>query len=107
MTRLMEKNQRVGFVATGDELVNGDILNTNSQYCCQRLIEHSIIPGQQLVVGDHREEIQRAIRYLWPTHSAIITIGGLGPTADDVTRYGLADALDLPLQFYPPAWHWI
>lgn len=99
--------KRVGFVATGDELVNGDILNTNTPYLCQQLLQQNIVPGQHLVVGDDETEICQAIEYLQPNHSAIITIGGLGPTADDRTRYALAQATQQPLDFYPEAWQWI
>src|SRR3990167_10571146 len=99
--------KRIGFVATGNELMNGDILNTNVQYFCAQLLKNAMIPGQHVVVGDSETEIQQAIEYLLPTHSAIITIGGLGPTVDDRTRIGLAQALHRPLEFYPEAWDWV
>lgn len=99
--------KRIGFVATGDELVNGDILNTNCQRFCQRFLEQSLLPGQQVVVGDDESDIAAAIEFLRPKHSAIITIGGLGPTSDDVTRNSLARALQLPLVYAAEAWDWI
>lgn len=104
----MEKvNKRVGFVATGDELVNGDILNSNSQYFAQRCIDNGIQPGRQVVVADDEQEIAHAIHYLLQDHNAVITIGGLGPTADDRTRFALASALNLELVFNEEAWQWI
>jgi nicotinamide-nucleotide amidase len=104
---MVKKDKRVGLVATGDELVNGDILNTNGQYFTQRFIDLGISPGQQVVVSDDTDEISDAIRYLLKDHEAVITIGGLGPTSDDKTRYGLAKALHVELEFYENAWQWI
>jgi len=104
----MEKvNRRVGFVATGDEIVNGDILNSNSQYFAQCFVENGIQPGRQIVVGDDQKEIESAIHYLLQDHSAIITIGGLGPTEDDRTRFALAGALNLELSFNQEVWQWV
>ncbi len=103
----MERLKRVGLVATGDELVNGDILNTNGQYFTRHFIDQNIQPGRQVTVSDDTAEIQAAIEYLATDHDAIITIGGLGPTSDDKTRFGFADALGLELEFSPEAWQWI
>ena len=98
---------RVGFVATGDELIHGDILNTNSRYFSERLVENGIEPGRQVVVSDDQLEIEQAIRYLLKDHRAVITIGGLGPTEDDRTRYALADAIGTELIFNDQAWQWV
>ncbi len=103
----MTKPALIGFVATGDEVVNGDILNTNCQRFCQSLIAQGMIPGQQVVVGDNQADITAAINYLRATHRAVITIGGLGPTSDDVTRQSLAAALGLELTVFPETWQWI
>lgn len=104
----MEKiNKRVGFVATGDELINGDILNSNSRHFAQCLVDNAIQPGCQVVVPDNEKEITQAIHYLLQDHNAIITIGGLGPTEDDRTRFALAAALNLKLIFNEHVWQWI
>jgi len=101
------KPKLIGLVATGDELVNGDILNTNGQYFTQKFVDQGLTPGQQVIVGDDVDEIEKAISYLLQTHSAVITIGGLGPTSDDKTRIALARALNLELEFNEQAWQWI
>lgn len=99
--------KRVGFVATGDEIINGDIINTNVAHFAQQLKLHDIQPGKQITAADEEAEIRDAILYLAKDHDAIITIGGLGPTKDDLTRNALAAALELPLIFYPEPWQWI
>ena len=103
----MVTRKKIGLIATGDELIHGDIVNTNGQRFCQRFIDLGMLPGQQITVGDDCAEIEAAIRYLRQTHSAIITIGGLGPTIDDVTRRALANAVARPLEYHEEAWVWI
>ena len=99
--------KRVAFVCTGEELVIGDIEDTNSTFFAQQFVKNDIHPGQRVIVGDDETEIENAIRYLQPLHQTIITIGGLGPTSDDRTRYALSKALNCPLVFYDSVWQWI
>lgn len=103
----MTKPKRVGFVATGDEIIVGDIINTNVAYFAQQLKLSNIVPGKQITVGDNETDIRDAILYLAQDHDCVVTIGGLGPTKDDLTRNGLAKALNLSLEFYEEAWQWI
>lgn len=101
-----ELNQikRVAFLATGDEIVNGDILNTNSQAMAQLLFQQGINVGSHLIVSDEQIEIERSIQFLLQEHQALIITGGLGPTSDDRTRFALAEALGLPLEFDEATW---
>lgn len=99
--------KRVGIIATGDELIQGQIQDTNAPYFANELIENGIQPGRRVTVADHQAEIVEAIHYLMKDHDAVITIGGLGPTSDDLTRFALADALELPLLFSEEAWQWL
>lgn len=96
---------RVGILATGDEVQNGDILNTNAQALAERLFNHGILCGTHMVVGDKIDEIKNAILYLLQSHQAIIITGGLGPTSDDVTRHALASALNKKLIFNDSIWN--
>lgn len=99
----MEK--RVAILATGDEITNGDILNTNSQEISQRLFEKGILLGTHMAVSDCVSEIETAIHFLLQFHQAIIITGGLGPTSDDLTRYALANVLKKPLIEDPTTWN--
>lgn len=94
----------IGILATGDELTTGDILNTNGKFIAQTLFDHNIRPGMQLTVRDNQQELEDAIRYLLERHDALITIGGLGPTSDDRTRFALANALGKELIFDDRSW---
>jgi len=96
--------KRVAILATGDEIVNGEILNTNGQYIAQQCLQNKIQPGVQMTVSDDEDEMASAMRYLLNDHAVLITLGGLGPTSDDRTRYALSAALDRPLKFDQASW---
>jgi nicotinamide-nucleotide amidase len=95
---------RVAVLATGDEIINGDILNSNSQVIAQILFSHGIPMGLHMAVPDNIDAIEQAIRHLLKTHRALIITGGLGPTSDDLTRYALSNALQRPLIHDEPTW---
>lgn len=100
-------DNRIALLATGNELTNGDILNTNSQAIAQQLVEHGIDVGMHLICSDEETDILSALDYLFAAHQAVIITGGLGPTSDDRTRYALAKFIDKDLQFHQPSWDWI
>lgn len=90
----------VALLATGDELVNGDILNTNAQIMAQDLLDNHYNPTTHLLVKDDTTDLVAGIRYLWERHDILISIGGLGPTTDDLTRFALAEALNCELIYH-------
>ena len=94
----------IGLIATGDELTQGDILNTNGQHMVLALNELGFTTSEHMIVSDEEERISSAIRYFQTRHDIIIITGGLGPTSDDRTRYALAKALNLPLALDQAAW---
>jgi nicotinamide-nucleotide amidase len=99
--------ERIGQLATGNELIQGDLLNSNGQKIAHRLHEQGFLLGEQLVVGDNRNDIARALSYLLKHNDIVITIGGLGPTEDDITRFALSDVLDQPLILHLESWEHI
>jgi nicotinamide-nucleotide amidase len=104
MNRQTQSQHSVALLATGDEIINGDILNTNAQEIAQRLITNGIPVGTHMTVGDNLAEISLAIKQLLQHHRALIITGGLGPTTDDLTRYALGEALNRELLFDEPTW---
>jgi len=101
---MLRLGRRIAFLATGDEIINGDILDTNAPYFAQQLIENNFVPGTRLIVSDDQNEMESAIRYLLQDHAVLITLGGLGPTSDDRTRFAVSTAIDKPLIFDEPSW---
>lgn len=94
----------VAFLATGNELTQGDLQNTNSTQMAQSLEAIGIHAGQHLMVDDDQHHIEVALNYLKTQHQAIIITGGLGPTSDDRTRDSVANAVDRALVFHEKSW---
>ena len=97
----------VAIIATGNELVKGEILDTNGQYFAQQLASHAIdVKSQQLVIDDQHlieQELQRRLS----EHDCVILCGGLGPTSDDKTRFAAATVIKTPLIFNQEQWDYI
>src|SRR5512139_3390831 len=95
----MDRNAEMIF--TGDELLRGDIVNTNQSYLGQRLLDLGIFATHALSVHDDLRAIVAAIKDSLTRRPRIIILsGGLGPTEDDLTREATAEALDLPLEHH-------
>lgn len=95
----------IGLLATGDEVQNGDILNTNAQRIANLLSDAQFQIGEHMVAGDDHATMVRALQYLLEHHQAVIITGGLGPTSDDKTRFALAEVLGCDLIFFDNVWH--
>lgn len=85
-------------ISIGNELLIGKILNTNAQWLSKQATLVGIIVKRITVVPDETKEIAAAIKEtLKRKPSFIITTGGLGPTFDDKTLVGIAQALNRKL----------
>lgn len=86
-------------IAVGNELLVGDVLDTNSHWLCARLTRLGALVRQVSQIRDQVEAVEGAVRAaLGRGAGLVITVGGLGPTEDDVTLAGVARALNLKLQ---------
>jgi len=74
----------------GDELLDGRTPESNSRYIIERLRRKRARVGSIRIVPDRLEAIARAIEAAWRESVAVVVSGGLGPTADDITRQALA-----------------
>lgn len=88
-------------IAVGDELTSGRVVDTNGAYLAEQLGCFGIEVCEHRTLGDNRDEIASAIRAAAKSAQVILLSGGLGPTADDVTRHGLADATESELVIDP------
>lgn len=89
---------RLSVVAVGDELVRGDVVDTNGPRLALWAREAGLAAGTRTIVGDDAAEIARALTTHLSDADAVAVLGGLGPTPDDVTREGVARALGVPLE---------
>ncbi len=76
-------------IAIGTEILLGEIVDTNSAWIAQRLPALGIDLNYTSVVGDNKQRIDEIFKRAWERSDLIITTGGLGPTADDMTREGI------------------
>ncbi len=83
---------RAAILSVGDELVLGQTADTNARWLAQRLTSVGIIPTEFVTVGDDLAAHVRAYERLGAGVELVISTGGLGPTADDLTREALARA---------------
>lgn len=84
----------------GTELLLGKVIDTNGAYLGEILSSAGFDVTARLSIGDRRGEISSWVRNLLNNTDLILTTGGLGPTKDDLTREGVADALGVPLRFH-------
>jgi nicotinamide-nucleotide amidase len=88
---------RAALLAVGSELLSSDRLDTNSLRIAAALERHGAVPVLKSVVADDVDEIAAALTAALSRADLVVVSGGLGPTADDVTREGCATALGLEL----------
>ena len=94
----------VAILAIGNELLRGDVENSNARWLSQRLTGRGAHLVHVAVVRDEEEHIERELHHAQsyaPQH--LLTTGGLGPTADDLTLGAIARATDHPLEPNPSA----
>lgn len=91
---------RAEIISIGEELLSGDsdIIDTNSIYITRLLREIGVRVHFKTTVGDHIDRITESLLTALSRADVIITSGGLGPTVDDMTRQGVANAVGQALE---------
>ena len=80
------KEVNAAIITIGDELLIGQTIDTNSAFIAQELNRIGIWVKRRLAIGDIKEEILSALREQSRDCDLVIITGGLGPTADDITK---------------------
>jgi nicotinamide-nucleotide amidase len=92
-------NVRAGLVITGTELLSGLITDRNGPWLAQRLGELGVEVAHVICVGDRPADLAAALRFLADQGvELVVTSGGLGPTADDLTAEVVAGFAGVPLE---------
>lgn len=91
----------------GDEILIGQIVDTNSAWIAQQLNLQGINLRHTLAVSDSHQEIIKALDYATTQADIILMTGGLGPTKDDITKKAIADFLGDELYFHEETWGYI
>ena len=88
-------------VTSGTEILLGDIVDTNATWIAQQLREIGVNLYYKTTVGDNELRLRGVLEMALARSDVILITGGLGPTADDITRDAIANATGCPLERHP------
>ena len=94
---------KASIITIGDEILIGQIINTNASWIAQKLTGYGIIVDKHISVSDNKQVIFDTIRTELSRCDIVITTGGLGPTSDDNTKAVICDIFNDTLQFHQPS----
>lgn len=94
---------RIQLLLTGDELMSGDTVDSNSALIARELAALALVPARRVTLGDDRSALARELEELTRDSDALIVNGGLGPTVDDLTAELLASVASVGLAEHPKA----
>jgi molybdenum cofactor synthesis domain-containing protein len=87
---------RAAIVTVGNELVSGDVENTNGRWLARRLAALGVVVALFAVLGDDIGEVAAFVREQAAAAEVVLVTGGLGGTPDDVTREAISAAFAVP-----------
>jgi nicotinamide-nucleotide amidase len=94
---------RAEIITIGDEILRGEIVDSNKALMSERLHDIEVEPRFQTSVLDHPEEMADAFRRAVDRAEVVLVSGGLGPTRDDLTTEVLAETFGLKLVLHAPS----
>ncbi|MEP5567161.1 MAG: CinA family nicotinamide mononucleotide deamidase-related protein [Halioglobus sp.] len=100
---MSKQTPRVQLLLTGNEIMSGDTVDSNSAMIAKRLNELAIGIYRKVTVGDDPALLQQELSSMAANADLIIVNGGLGPTVDDLTAEILSAATQVPLEEHPQA----
>lgn len=95
---------RVHILTIGDEILIGQIIDTNSAWMGQQLNLMGAEIEKITSVGDNYHDITENLNISQQQADVILVTGGLGPTKDDITKKAIADFLGVKMVFHEPTW---
>ena len=95
---MTDEQRTAACLAVGSELLGEEKLDRNSLTITRAVARYGVRVTEKRVVGDDVEAIATALNEVLGRHDLVVLTGGLGPTADDVTRDAVARALDRPIE---------
>ena len=104
---LSSSAMRAEIIAVGSELLMGETADTNSSWLAVHMPEVGLELHAVTIVGDDLAELTEVVRRAWGRSDFVFTIGGLGPTLDDLTRDAIAATLGEPMSEDPELVRWL
>ncbi|MEN9919378.1 MAG: hypothetical protein RL662_1814 [Bacteroidota bacterium] len=90
---------KVAIVTIGDEILIGQIVDTNSAWMSKKLTDAGFEVLVKVSIGDDAEQIKSTITSLFDEVDVVLMTGGIGPTKDDITKQTLCDYFGTSLVF--------
>ena len=94
----MNRLKSISILAIGNELLDGDVIDSNSAYVARGLRGLGLAVERIMITPDDPKRITVALDFLFAESDTIVCSGGLGPTIDDLSRDALADFSGCPLE---------
>lgn len=82
---------KISILNIGDELLIGQVVNTNASKMSQMLTQAGMAVGSVFTIGDSAEDIRNYLQHCLYVSDAVLITGGLGPTKDDITKKTLCE----------------
>ena len=89
---------RVAMLSTGEEVLHGDITDTNAAWLSRRCFEEGFAMHRRVTVGDSLDELAIELVRCSQVSDIVIVNGGLGPTTDDLTTEAMAMAMNVDVE---------
>ncbi len=90
----LNKKMNIEIISIGDELLIGQVVNTNASFMAQELNKVGLNVNRITTIADDNQEIESSVLAALNNSDCVLTTGGLGPTKDDITKYTLAKLFD-------------
>ncbi|MGN7885838.1 competence/damage-inducible protein A [Dyadobacter endophyticus] len=99
----MISSARAEIITIGDEILFGQIVDTNTQWIGTQLTDIGIRPARKTSVGDNKQDILDAFTQASQRVNVVIVTGGLGPTRDDITKHTFCEYFGTELEIHQDA----
>ena len=88
-------------ITIGDEILIGQVADTNAVWIAQQLNKHGVRVGEMITVSDDADQIRSTLDKYMGHYDLLIMTGGLGPTKDDLTKQTLASYFNSKMITHP------
>jgi len=99
---MQNKIGKAEIISIGDELLIGQVVNTNASWMAEQLSDSGLCLCRIITIGDEPYQLSQALAESISRAQFVLLTGGLGPTADDVTKPALCDFFETELVFHEP-----
>jgi molybdenum cofactor synthesis domain-containing protein len=96
---MLPRMPSAGILVIGNEILSGKVADANSPYFCRELRALGVDVERIVTIPDEVGTIAREVRAMSQAYDFVFTSGGIGPTHDDLTIEGVAEAFGLPIEY--------